>query len=64
MIAKPKKKTGVFKRNKGDGVVVMWRGQVIAEYVDIPAFVVAHLDALATLERQQENVLQDEYKDI
>ncbi|MBT5602025.1 MAG: hypothetical protein HOJ61_07285 [Gammaproteobacteria bacterium] len=57
-------KTGVFKDPGKDSLVVMWRGKLIARYANTEAFIAAHVEALTALEFEQENILEDEYRDL
>lgn len=57
-------KTGVFKDLGEDSLVVMWRGKLIARYANTAMFIAAHVEALSALEVEQENILEDEYRDL
>ena len=64
MITKPGKKTGVFKRGSGDSVIVLWRGQEIATYPSMAAFVESHMHGQLVLQQRQEDLLEQEYRDL
>ena len=57
-------KTGVFRDSDMDSLMVMWRGKLIARYANTEAFIAAHVEALSVLEVEQENILEDEYRDL
>lgn len=57
------KKTGVFHSRTRDEVVVLWRGQEVASYPNMDAFINEHLKAVEALEQAQADLLEAEYRD-
>ena len=54
---------GVFRDDKAGQIVVMWQGREIARYDTMDDFVTSHLEGIDALERNQEELLADAYRD-
>lgn len=55
--------TGVFRDDKAGQIVVKWQGREIARYETMDAFIDSHLRGIDALERNQEEMLADAYRD-
>ena len=60
---KLKSRTGIFHSKNPTAIVVMWRGQEICHYGSMDEFVDSHLALVETLEKKQEDVLAEAYRD-
>ena len=60
---KAKSRTGIFHSKNPLAIVVMWRGQEICRYDSMEEFVDSHLEGVEALEKKQEDLLTDEYRD-
>ena len=60
---KVKIRTGIFHGKNPLAIVVMWRGQEICRYGSLEEFVDSHLELVEALEKKQEDLLTDEYRD-
>ncbi len=53
----------MFKHPDTGVIVVMWQGRKIAQYNSMDEFVDDHLAGIEALERKQEELLADAYRD-
>ena len=60
---KVKNRTGIFHGKNPLAIVVMWRGKEICRYGSLEEFVDSHLELVEALEKKQEDLLTDEYRD-
>ena len=60
---KAKSRTGIFHSKNPLAIVVVWRGQEICRYGSMEEFVDSHIEGVEALEKKQEDLLADEYRD-
>ena len=63
MGSKENRRTGIFLNEDRQAIVVMWRGQEVCQYASMEEFVDSHLEAIDALEKKQEDILTNEYRD-
>ena len=63
MTSSDKGKTGVFKEPGQGAIVVLWQGRKICQYDSMEAFVDSHIAGIDALERKQEDLLAESYRD-